>query len=273
MVVITEGCGSKLRNYDILHPADQIAGGKNVSDFTFWHKTCGISVTDPSQRIREMRRQSGFTLIEIAIVLVIIGLLLGGVLKGQELITSARVRNLVTTQDGVKAAYFGFLDRYRALPGDYSGTNAQANIPGCTGCFGGNGDGQIVGAEATHAWEHMSKAGFITGSYVSGVAAPTPGPTNTPTNPFGSPVQLIFDNVYQDPAPANRHNLKSGNNIPSDILAEVDRKMDDGLATAGVFRFSIFGGATNTGDVCFATATGGWQSATPNANCGGTLLF
>ena len=58
-------------------------------------------------------RQSGFTLIEIAIVLVIIGLLLGGVLKGQELITSARVRNLIATQDGVKAAYFGFLDRYR----------------------------------------------------------------------------------------------------------------------------------------------------------------
>ena len=41
------------------------------------------------------RNQSGFTLIEIAIVLVIIGLLLGGVLKGQELINSAKVKNLV----------------------------------------------------------------------------------------------------------------------------------------------------------------------------------
>ena len=60
-----------------------------------------------------MEKQTGFTLIEIAIVLVIIGLLLGGVLKGQELITSARVRNIVSQQDGVKAAYFGFLDRYR----------------------------------------------------------------------------------------------------------------------------------------------------------------
>ena len=52
--------------------------------------------------------QRGFTLIEIAIVLVIIGLLLGGILKGQELITSARVRNLANQIDGVKAAYFGF---------------------------------------------------------------------------------------------------------------------------------------------------------------------
>ncbi|MGH8650283.1 MAG: prepilin-type N-terminal cleavage/methylation domain-containing protein, partial [Burkholderiales bacterium] len=77
-----------------------------------------------------MRKQTGFTLIEIAIVLVIIGLLLGGVLKGQELITSARVRNLISQQDGVKAAYFGFLDRFRSLPGDYS--LATTNIANTT---------------------------------------------------------------------------------------------------------------------------------------------
>src|SRR6476659_9573614 len=86
------------------------------------------------------KRQSGFTLIEIAIVLVIIGLLLGGVLKGQELITGARVRNLIQQQDGVKAAYFGFLDRFRALPGDYA--NATTTITGVvasSGCGNGNG--------------------------------------------------------------------------------------------------------------------------------------
>jgi prepilin-type N-terminal cleavage/methylation domain-containing protein len=49
--------------------------------------------------------QEGFTLIEIAIVLVIVGLLLGGVVKGQELISGARVRNLISQQDGVKAAF------------------------------------------------------------------------------------------------------------------------------------------------------------------------
>src|SRR5690349_24488743 len=89
------------------------------------------------------KHESGFTLIEIAIVLVIIGLLLGGVLKGQELITGARVRNFIQQQDGVKAAYFGFLDRYRALPGDYSG--AGANINGINTanatCNNGNGNG------------------------------------------------------------------------------------------------------------------------------------
>src|SRR5882724_8938540 len=84
-------------------------------------------------------KNQGFTLIEIAIVLVIIGLLLGGVLKGQELITSARVRNLISQQDGVKAAFFGFQDRFRALPGDYA--QATVNIVGVT--QNGNGNGQI----------------------------------------------------------------------------------------------------------------------------------
>ncbi len=220
-----------------------------------------------------MRKQGGFTLIEIAIVLVIIGLLLGGVLKGQELITSARVRNLAAQQDGAKAAYFGFLDRYRALPGDYS--QAVANIPGCGACQVGDNNGQILlnGAvvESISAWEHMSRAGFITGSYVySGTAAPS----NTPVNPYGSLVQLIYDNVYQDPAPLARHNLKTGNNIPSDILAEVDRKIDDGLGNGGQFRFSTFGGAVNTTPgICFVIATGAWQSATPTANCGAVSLF
>ena len=63
-------------------------------------------------------REGGFTLVEIAIVLVIIGLLLGGILKGQELITSARVRNLADQAAAVQAAYYGFVDRYRAIPGD-----------------------------------------------------------------------------------------------------------------------------------------------------------
>ena len=86
-------------------------------------------------------RQSGFTLIEIAIVLVIIGLLLGGVLKGQELITTARVHALNNTVDGITAAWFSFQDRYRAYPGDYSTAQASINLPGVT--KGGDGNGLV----------------------------------------------------------------------------------------------------------------------------------
>src|SRR5262245_13722049 len=146
-----------------------------------------------------MRRQTGFTLIEIAIVLVIIGLLLGGVLKGQELITSARVRNIVSQQDGIKAAYFGFLDRYRALPGDYD--QAQQNIAGISNAnpcgTGGNGNGngriETVGNENVLVWEHLSKAGFINGSFTCAAAETT---ATTPNNAFAVKLQLIYDNVF-----------------------------------------------------------------------------
>src|SRR5262245_31890500 len=133
-----------------------------------------------------MRKQAGFTLIEIAIVLVIIGLLLGGVLKGQELIQSARVRNIVSQQDGIKAAYFGFLDRYRALPGDYK--DAVATIAGAAG--DGNGNGRIEDPasgtkEFIAAWDHLSHSGFINGSYIY---KGTEDDTTTPNNPYGAKI-------------------------------------------------------------------------------------
>src|SRR5688572_14274483 len=168
------------------------------------------------------KRATGFTLIEIAIVLVIIGLLLGGVLKGQELITGARVRNFIQQQDGVKAAYFGFLDRYRALPGDYA--NATANINGVVatvacGNGNGNGDGTIATGNNEHTlvWEHLSKAGFINGTYTC--AAPATA-TTSPTNPYGQFLVLVSDAPYAAPAaPPARHNLQTGTSVPSDILA------------------------------------------------------
>ncbi|MEK7876465.1 MAG: prepilin-type N-terminal cleavage/methylation domain-containing protein [Pseudomonadota bacterium] len=234
-----------------------------------------------------MRKQTGFTLIEIAIVLVIIGLLLGGVLKGQELIQSARVRNLAAMTDGTKAAFFGFQDRFRALPGDYTGALATANIlgvaanAGCTGAVtgGGNGDGQIAAAgESIIAWEHLSKAGFITGSYTC--AAATNAATNTPTNVYGAYVQLVYDGIYGITSGGTvRHNLKTGPSIPVAIIAELDRKVDDGAPYAGSFQFSVYAGTggtapTEAGSCTSAAAAGAtWQATTGVTNCGGATLF
>jgi len=72
------------------------------------------------------KQQSGFTLVEIAIVLVIIGLLLGGVLKGQELINSAKVKNMVGDFRTVSSLAYGYQDRFKALPGDQ--TQAQLDL-------------------------------------------------------------------------------------------------------------------------------------------------
>ena len=189
-----------------------------------------------------LRRDSGFTLIEIAIVLVIIGLLLGGVLKGQELITSARVRNLISQQDGIKAAFFGFQDRYRALPGDYA--SASANIAGVTN--NGNGNGQIEGPPATEdilVWDHLSHAGFINGQYTFNA---TISDTTNPKNPYSVYLQLVWDNTYGTGGPPAKHNVKTGNQIPVEILAEVDRKVDDGDPYRGAFQFSTYTGPGGT---------------------------
>ncbi len=236
-----------------------------------------------------MRKQSGFTLIEIAIVLVIVGLLLGGVLKGQELITSARVRNLGTMQDGMKAAFFGFQDRFRALPGDYAGALAKANIAGvadtagCTGAATGGGDanGQIAAVgESIIAWEHLSKSGFITGSYTcAGAAAAT---TNTPTNIYNSFVQIVYDGAYGIAGAGTvRHNIKTGSSIPAAVIAELDRKIDDGLPYTGSFQFSAYngGGGVPTEGTATTTCTGGaattstWQATSGVTNCGGASLL
>jgi prepilin-type N-terminal cleavage/methylation domain-containing protein len=225
-----------------------------------------------------MKRQSGFTLIEIAIVLVIIGLLLGGVLKGQELITSARVRNLIAQQDGVKAAYFGFLDRFRALPGDYP--QATANITGATGF--GNGNGQIEAAatpasgssvqEDIAVWEHLSRAGFINGAYTFAATYTT---ASAPTNPYTMFLQLRYDATYADAGTATtRHNLKTGNQIPADILAEVDRKIDDGNAQLGTLRFTTLSATGTAPTAANCHTAGAWiVTGTVEPNCGATSLF
>src|ERR1039457_1949234 len=109
------------------------------------------------------RNQSGFTLVEIAIVLVIIGLLLGGVLKGQELITQAKIKNVAKDFDSVTTAILGYQDRYKALPGD------DKNAAGrWSGLSSGNGDGNIDGtygggssSETGYFWADLRSAGFI----------------------------------------------------------------------------------------------------------------
>jgi prepilin-type N-terminal cleavage/methylation domain-containing protein len=148
-----------------------------------------------------MQRKShqGFTLVEIAIVLVIVGLLLGGVLKGQELITSARVRNLADQSAGIQAAYYGFVDRFRQVPGDWPATLAAQAIPGVG--TGGNGNGRLDRArtewtESLALWEHLSRAGFMQGQYAGGDEAPGTAGNTAPRNAFNGFMLLSRSSDY-----------------------------------------------------------------------------
>jgi prepilin-type N-terminal cleavage/methylation domain-containing protein len=222
------------------------------------------------------RSNQGFTLIEIAIVLVIIGLLLGGVLKGQELITGARVRNLISQQDGIKAAFFGFQDRYRALPGDYAA--ASTNINCSSGCINGDGNGRIEGNnEPIQVWSHLTAAGFMNGSYQATSTTTQAGEGNSPKNPYSIFIQLKYDAVYGNPATtqSSKHNLKTGTQVPVEIIAEVDRKIDDGRPYEGSFQFSTYSPTTGSGepDEALCVQTGNWYIAGSETNCGGASLL
>lgn len=215
------------------------------------------------------QHQSGFTLVEIAIVLVIIGLLLGGILKGQELISSAKVRNLADQGSAVKASFFAFQDRYRAIPGDY--LTALANLPAGSGTVAnGTGNGQIgTAAEHGQAWLHLGRAGFLSGSF-DGIAAANNlncAATTCPSNAFNGRMTLFFASSANGTA-ALTHEIRSGSQIPVGIAAELDRKVDDGAPNTGTFQFDS--GSTAA---CIAgagtTATWDVSNATPQTNCAG----
>jgi prepilin-type N-terminal cleavage/methylation domain-containing protein len=223
--------------------------------------------------ISNTNRARGFSLLEIAIVLILVGLLLGGVLKGQELISGARVRSLIQQQDGVKTAYYAFFDRYKALPGDYSGATTQISGISTSDCNGGNGngDGRIEEAnnENTLVWEHLARAGFMTGPYA---CAAVVSPATSPMNAHGRPLEIVFDTGYAGATTTARHLLKTGSQISSQLLAEIDRKVDDGNAVGGVFRAQTGGGVSTTTTECY-DAGGVWASIAPGLNCGGAYLL
>src|ERR1700733_9625896 len=94
--------------------------------------------------MKRLQRQKGFTLVELAIVLTIVGLLIGGILKGQQLIANARVTSQMAQEQGIQAAVTTFNDTYQGLPGDLN--PATTRIPNCTNpnfCFDGTGGGTV----------------------------------------------------------------------------------------------------------------------------------
>jgi prepilin-type N-terminal cleavage/methylation domain-containing protein len=181
--------------------------------------------------MNRLKNQKGFTLVEIAIVLVIIGLLLGGVLKGQQLIENTKYKNFVQQINGYRSAVYSFQDRYKALPGDFALATTKLTAPSGVTIVNGNGNGAIEGGycdaaneESCIVWQHLILAGFLGGD------ASQTGTGARKTHTYGGFISSISTGTWAN----NRNDMKIlMNGVPGKVAQRYDDEFDDGNATSG----------------------------------------
>jgi prepilin-type N-terminal cleavage/methylation domain-containing protein len=189
--------------------------------------------------MNKMKKNAGFTLIELAIVLVIIGLLLGGVLKGQELINSAKVKNLAADFRNVPVYIYGYQDKFKAMPGDDKSavTHLGASATNSTGSTSGDGvingvwDSNTAADESILFWQHVRLAGLAPG--------PTVIPTGTdmssfvPSNSNGGRIGVSATTPITG-MPGTYFMCSSG--IDAKYALQIDTTIDDGNTSTGSIR-------------------------------------
>lgn len=215
--------------------------------------------------------QAGFSLIELAIALVIIGLIVGGILlKGGDLIDSARLKTVLSQVNEIRMAVTTFQDRYNALPGDYDQAKAHINNQLADGGNDGiiNGDGLKSDAEAFLFWSHLAAAQLI----------PDPGKPqdNTPDFGHGAPAAKIgggFTIEYIDQGDMQGHWIvlgkKNGAKGKGALLTplqamHLDQKADDGNPSTGRIRAA---NGEGTDDKCLTDDTKQYNAALKKPAC------
>jgi prepilin-type N-terminal cleavage/methylation domain-containing protein len=218
-------------------------------------------------------KQSGFTLVEIAIVLVIIGLLLGGVLKGQEMITSSKAKSLFSDKSAFQAAYNAYADRYRAIPGDDALASGRFSALACgaVACSNGNGNGaianQTVGAqdprltatggaainaaaaganEVYKFWQHLRAAQLIK-TEGSGAGEIFIQPNNATNGWTG--VHSVAPYTFQTPSTLYITQIA----VPGNVAGAMDSANDDGFTNRGSIR-AVDGAAAAAAGVAYGAA-------------------
>ncbi len=211
-------------------------------------------------------QQSGFTLVEIAIVLVIIGLLLGGILKGQELINSAKVKNLANDFRTIPTYIYGYQDKFKSLPGDDAAANTHVS-GGTVATTGGTvGNGVIEGNwnsatqtdESYLFWQHVRLANLAAG------ATDVTQSDYIPKNGVGGKIGLSSAAAaqLQISTMSGTYQICS-EGILGKFVKQLDTQMDDGNTAGGSMRAVPGGSALGTA----ATATNAIDDATSYTVC------
>lgn len=252
-------------------------------------------------------KQSGFTLVELAIVMIIVGLLIGGILKGQELIANARVAATVSQIKAIDAAMNTFFEAYNAIPGDLQipggavgATGPTTRIPNCINACdqNGNGNGRVdgvpgvawatlttaAGFEGPAAFAMMNAADVLGGINLSGAvgSAPLPGVSIPNASVPGSSIKIGFSvGTVTLGTPAN---VRAGHYLLIDnsraaaasatttsmlpsVAFRIDTKLDDGLPNTGS---AVGMGAVGATSACAAAATAAaaYNQALTTIDCG-----
>lgn len=217
-----------------------------------------------------MRTRHGFTLVELSIVLVILGLLVGGVLTGQSLIRAAELRSISTQYAGFVTATQTFRDKYFAIPGDMTNAQSYWGIAAASNCAttttnttatcNGNGNGQINdsanGTSDSHEgfrfWQHLANAGLIEGTYTGilggGGTINNSVAANSPKGRLSGSLWFAynwgtmtgsasrFDGAYNNILTLGAPSTTDWPSLPflkPDELYNIDTKMDDGKPATG----------------------------------------
>jgi prepilin-type N-terminal cleavage/methylation domain-containing protein len=173
----------------------------------------------------QLSKQKGFTLVEIAIVLVIVGLLIGGVLKGQEMITNAKIKRIESDNAGIQAAIFSYQDRYLQLPGDDDAANGRFD----SGPVSGNGDGTIAGNwqapaaadETGYFWTHLRSSGLVNGAAAD---------IDPQQNAYGGKVGINYNGL------GIQGHVTAFGGLEGQVVKVLESRLDDGVTTTGRVR-------------------------------------
>ena len=196
----------------------------------------------------QLNKQKGFTLVEIAIVLVIVGLLIGGVLKGQEMITNAKLKRIESDNAGIAAAMFSYQDRYLQLPGDDSNADTRFDLytastqsGGGDGIIGGNWTPAATTDESAMFWMHLRAAGLVPGGGLD---------TTQPSNAYGGLIGI------RDGSLGIAGHVTIFGQLEGPIAKIIEARLDDGSGATGRIQAGISSGtAVNMDTASVGTAT------------------